>query len=98
MLLTPAQEKIVRVLDKGMATPKQLADMLGLGYTEFKAQSMVLTLAQKGVVDKTKAALILRGTEMIKFLNYDCRPKFKGMRTSGKSRQDFAVIGRLRIY
>ena len=78
MMLTPAQEKIVRVLEKGMATPKQLAEMLGKGYTEFKAQSMVLTLAQKGAVDKTKAALILRGTEMIKFLNYSAGSKLKG--------------------
>lgn len=86
MLLTPAQEKIVRVLEKGMATPKQLAEMLGKGYTEFKAQSMVLTLAQKGVVDKTKAALILRGTEMIKFLNYSSSCALKGGIPQGKRR------------
>ena len=86
MLLTPAQEKIVRVLEKGMATPKQLAEMLGRGYTEFKAQSMVLTLAQKGVVDKTKAALILRGTEMIKFLNYSSGSALKGEIPQGKRR------------
>lgn len=86
MLLTPAQEKIVRVLEKGMATPKQLAEMLGKGYTEFKAQSMVLTLAQKGVVDKTKAALILRGTEMIKFLSYSSGSALKGGIPQGKRR------------
>ena len=48
---------------------KDLAKMLGKGYTEFKAQSMVLTLARKGLVDKTKAGLILHGTEMVKFLD-----------------------------
>lgn len=67
--LSHQQEKIVRVLKEGMATPKQLAEMLGRGYTELKAQSMVLTLARKGAVDKTKAALILHGTPMIKFLD-----------------------------
>ena len=67
--LSHQQEKIVRVLKEGMATPKQLAEMLGKGYTELKAQSMVLTLARKGAVDKTKAALILHGTQMIKFLD-----------------------------
>jgi hypothetical protein len=33
-----------------------------------KAQAMVLTLARAGYVDKGKAALILHGTEMAKFL------------------------------
>ena len=78
MMLTHSEEKIVRVLNEGMATPKQIAEMLGKGYTEFKAQSIVLTLARKGAVDKTKAALILRGTEMIKFLNYSTGSGLKG--------------------
>lgn len=77
-MLTHNEEKIVRILNEGMATPKQLAEKLGKGYTEFKAQSMVLTLARKGVVDKTKAALILRGTEMLRFLNYDLGGGLKG--------------------
>lgn len=38
------------MLTQSMATPKQLAEALGKGYTEFKAQSMVLTLARKGAV------------------------------------------------
>lgn len=67
--LSHQQERIVKRLNEGMATPKQLAEMLGKGYTESKAQSMVLTLARKGAVDKTKAALILHGTPMIKFLD-----------------------------
>ena len=71
MMLSHNEEKIVRTLKEGMATPKQIADMLGKGYTELKAQSMVLTLARKGAVDKTKAALILRGTPMVKFLSYE---------------------------
>ena len=77
-MLSHNEEKIVRILSEGMATPKQLAEMLGKGYTEQKAQSMVLTLARKGVVDKTKAALLLRGTPMIKFLNYECGSGLKG--------------------
>lgn len=77
-MLSHNEEKIVRILSEGMATPKQLAEMLGKGYTEQKAQSMVLTLARKGVVDKTKAALLLHGTPMIKFLNYECGSGLKG--------------------
>lgn len=78
MMLSHNEEKIVKILNEGMATPKQLAEMLGRGYTEQKAQSMVLTLARKGQVDKTKAALLLRGTPMIKFLNYECSSGLKG--------------------
>ena len=68
-MLSHNEEKIVRILSEGMATPKQLAEMLGKGYTELKAQSMVLTLARKGAIDKVKAALILHGTPMVKFLD-----------------------------
>lgn len=78
MMLSHNEEKIVKILNEGMATPKQLAEMLGKGYTEQKAQSMVLTLARKGKVDKTKAALLLHGTPMIKFLNYECGSGLKG--------------------
>ena len=70
--------KVVRILSEGMASPKQLAEALGKGYTELKAQSMVLTLARKGLVDKTKAALILRGTLMIKWLNEPLGSGLKG--------------------
>lgn len=70
--------KVIKTLKEGMATPKQLAEMLGRGYTELKAQSMVLTLARKGLVDKTKAALILRGTPMIKWLNEPIGAGLKG--------------------
>lgn len=86
MVLSHTQEKIVRVLEKGMATPEQLAEMLGKGYTPLKAQSMVLTLAQKGAVDKTKAALILRGTPMIKFLAYKGGSGLKGGIPAQKTR------------
>jgi len=78
MKLTPKEAKIVNVLNEGMVDAKQLAAMLGKGYTEFKAQSMVLTLARKGLIDKTKAALILRGTEMAKLLRYSVSSTFKG--------------------
>lgn len=78
MMLTHNEEKIVRILEKGMASPKQLAEALGRGYTEQKAQSMVLTLARKGVVDKTKAAILLRDTPMVKFLNYKIGGGLKG--------------------
>ena len=85
-MLSHNEEKIVRILSEGMATSKQLAEMLGRGYTEQKAQSMVLTLARKGKVDKTKAALLLRGTPMIKFLNYKCGSGLKGSIPVNKSR------------
>lgn len=78
IMLSHKEEIIVRMLGEKMATPKQLADALGKGYTEFKAQSMVLTLARKGLVDKTKAALILRGTEMVKFLSMPVGSGLKG--------------------
>lgn len=78
MMLSHNEEKIVKILNEGMATPKQLAEMLGRGYTEQKAQSMVLTLARKGQVDKTKAAILLRGTSMIKFLNYGYSSNLSG--------------------
>ena len=77
-MLSHNEEKIVRILSEGMATSKQLAEMLGRGYTEQKAQSMVLALARKGKVNKTKAALLLRGTPMIKFLNYEYGSGLKG--------------------
>lgn len=86
MVLSHQEEKIVKVLEEGMATPKQIAEMLGKGYTELKAQSMVLTLARKGAVDKTKAALILRGTPMIKFLSYKISGGLKGSVPANKAR------------
>jgi hypothetical protein len=76
--------KVVRILQEGMASPKQLAQALGRGYTELKAQSMVLTLARKGLVDKTKAALILRDTPMIKWLNEPLGVRLKGNIPEGK--------------
>ena len=76
--------KVVRILSEGMASPKQLAEALGRGYTELKAQSMVLTLARKGLVDKTKAALILRGTPMIKWINEPIGAGLKGNIPEGK--------------
>lgn len=78
MMLTHNEEKIVKILEKGMASPKQLAEALGRGYTEQKAQSVVLTLARKGAVDKTKAAILLRDTPMVKFLNYKIGGGLKG--------------------
>jgi hypothetical protein len=76
--------KVVRILQEGMASPKQIAEALGKGYTELKAQSMVLTLARKGLVDKTKAALILRGTPMIKWLNEPLGAGLKGNIPEGR--------------
>lgn len=77
-MLRREEEKILRTLEVGMATPKQLAEKLGKGYTELKAQSIVLTLARKGLVDKTKAALILHGTPMLRFLNVPLGGGLKG--------------------
>lgn len=83
-MLTHMEGKVVRILNEGMASPKQLADMLGRGYTELKAQSMVLTLARKGLVDKTKAALILRGTPMVKWINEPLCTGLKGNVPEGR--------------
>lgn len=83
--VSAAQAKIVEVLNSRMATAADLAKMLR-GYDEFKIQSMILTLARKGKVDKTKAALILRGTEMVKFLNYPVGSALKGAVPEGKRR------------
>jgi hypothetical protein len=69
MRLSRQEEKIVKMLNEKVVDAKTLASALGAGYTELKAQSMVLTLARKGVVDKIKAALILRGTPMVKWIN-----------------------------
>ena len=85
-MLTHMEGKVVRILSEGMASPKQLAEALGKGYTELKAQSMVLTLAQKGAVDKIKAALILKGTPMIKFLNLTHSCGLKGSIPAGNRR------------
>lgn len=67
--LSAAQAKIVKILGERMVSPKELTRMLGTGYNEFKVQSMVLTLARKGKVDKEKAKLFLMNTEMKKFLD-----------------------------
>lgn len=83
-MLSHMEGKVVRILQEGMASPKQIAEALGKGYTELKAQSMVLTLARKGLVDKTKAALILRGTPMIKWLNEPLGAGLKGNIPEGK--------------
>jgi hypothetical protein len=67
--VSAAQAKIVKILEERMVSPAELTRMLGTGYTELKVQSMVLTLARKGKVDRTKAQLFLRDTEMKKFLD-----------------------------
>jgi len=69
MIVNHAQEKIINILKDKMLTAKDVAALMGPGYTELKIQSMVLTLARKGKVDKTKAALILHGTPMCKWIN-----------------------------
>lgn len=77
-MVSHMEGKIIKILNEGMASPKQLAEALGRGYTELKAQSMVLTLARKGLINKTKAALILRGTPMIKWINEPLGSGLKG--------------------
>ena len=83
--VSAAQAKIVEVLNSRMVTAADLTKMLR-GYDEFKVQSMILTLARKGKIDKTKAALILRGTEMVKFLNYPSGSTLKGALPARKGR------------
>ena len=67
--VSAAQAKIVKILEERMVSPAELTRMLGTGYSELKVQSMVLTLARKGKVDRTKAQLFLKDTEMKKFLD-----------------------------
>ena len=86
MTLTAVQTKIVDILERTVVPAKELAKMLGKGYDEFKVQSMVLTLARKGQVDKVKAALILQGTVMSKFLSYETGSQLKGGIPKGKRR------------
>lgn len=83
-MLNHAQEKIVKILNERMVSPKELSKLMGPGYDETKVQSMVLTLARKGMVDKTKAALFLHGTVMAKFLNYEIKSNLKGQVPVGK--------------
>ena len=83
--ISAAQDKIIKILESRMVTAADLAKMLR-GYDEFKIQSMVLTLARKGKIDKTKAALVLRGTEMVKFLNRPFGSALKESIPKSKSR------------
>ena len=83
--VSAAQAKIVEILESKMVTAKDLAKMLN-GYDEFKIQSMVLTLARKGRIEHNKAALILRGTEMIKFLDKPLGSSLKGSIPANKGR------------
>lgn len=69
--VSAAQAKIVKILGERMVSPQELTRMLGTGYTELKVQSMVLTLARKGKVDRLRAQLFLRDTEMKKFLDIE---------------------------
>lgn len=76
--INSAQEKIVRILGEKMVDPKTLAEKMGRGYTPERVQSMVLTLARKGLINKTKAILFLRGTKMVKFIEEDFGSHLKG--------------------
>lgn len=80
------ESRLASILQNRMVPAKELAEMLGRGYDEQKVQAMVLSLARKGLVDKTKAALLLRGTPMIKFLNYEYGSELKGGIPVNKSR------------
>ena len=80
------ESRLVSILQNRMVSAKDLAEMLGRGYDEQKVQSMVLSLARKGLVDKTKAALLLRGTPMAKFLSYSFGSKLKGNMPKGRAR------------
>lgn len=76
--INSAQEKIIKILEEKMVDPKTMAEKMGRGYTELKVQSMVLTLARKGLINKTKAILFLRGTNMVKFIENDFGAKLRG--------------------
>ena len=62
MKISSAQEKIIRILEEKMVE-------MGRGYTPERVQNMVLTLTRKGLINKTKAILFLRGTKMVKFVD-----------------------------
>lgn len=69
--INSAQEKIVRILDEKVVSPERLAELMGRGWTAERCQNAVLTLTRKGLINKTKACLFLRGTKMIKFIEKD---------------------------
>lgn len=51
---------------------KKLTEVMGVGYTEQKLASEILTLARKGIISKLKATMLLREyPQMIKFLKYE---------------------------
>lgn len=51
---------------------KKLTEVMGVGYTEQKLASEILTLARKGIISKLKATMLLREyPTMIKFLKYE---------------------------
>lgn len=78
MKISSAQEKIIRILEEKMVDPATLAAKMGRGYTPERVQNMVLTLARKGLINKTKAILFLRGTKMVKFIEEDFGSHLKG--------------------
>ena len=48
----------------------KLCEMLGVGYSEMKVASSIVTLAKKGKINKIKATMLLRTQpQMIKFLS-----------------------------
>jgi len=58
--LTHIEEKIVKKLATGWMSLEGIAKEMGRGYSAQHAANLVLRMARKGFLDKTKAALILR--------------------------------------
>jgi len=69
MTVSHIDEKVKNMLDNRCYSVSTIAKLLGKGWTDQKAANVVLTLARKGKIDKVKAALILKDTPMIRFLN-----------------------------
>lgn len=61
----------------------KLCEMLGVGYSEMKVASNIVTLAKKNKISKLKATMLLRTQpQMIKFLSDN--PKVTKLTKNGK--------------
>lgn len=78
MTVSHIDEKVKNMLDERCYSVSTIAKVLGKGWTEQKAANVVLNLARKGLIDKVKAALILKDMKCAKFLNIPHNSKNTG--------------------
>lgn len=69
MTVSHIDEKVKNMLDNRCYNVSTIAKLLGKGWTDQKAANVVLNLARKGLIDKVKAALILKDMPCAKFLS-----------------------------